>query len=108
MPHVAGTVRDLEQAEWLKERFNESGLFDEIKIVPYEVLLSYPQPDAVNEVSVMNGSETIFRTVDRQPPLRPSSEESSDEVLANFNAYSSPGVVKVGKTCTSRHENDVL
>jgi hypothetical protein len=95
VPHVAGTVRDREQAEWLRDRFLESGL-DEAKTVPYEVLLSYPRSDGVvNRVSLIDGQGNVqFETVGRQTPLG-SPEEFSDEVQVNFNAYSGSGVVEV-------------
>ena len=95
VPHVAGTVRDREQAEWLKDRFMESGL-DEAKTVPYEVLLSYPRSDGVvNRVSLIDSQGNVqFETVGRQKPLGPP-EEFLDEVQVNFNAYSASGVVEV-------------
>lgn len=49
VPHLAGTPQDLEQAEWVRDRFLEAGL-DETKIVPYEVLLSYPKKESPNKV----------------------------------------------------------
>jgi len=95
VPHVAGTVRDREQAEWLRDRFIESGL-DEAKTASYEVLLSYPRSDGVvNRVSLIDDVGNVqFETVGRQTPLG-SAEESSDEVQVNFNAYSGNGVVEV-------------
>ena len=95
VPHVAGTARDREQAEWLRDRFLESGL-DEAKTVPYEVLLSYPRSDGVvNTVSLIDDQgNVLFETAGRQTPLG-SPEESSPEVQVNFNAYSGNGVVEV-------------
>ena len=95
VPHVAGTIRDREQAEWLKDRFLESGL-DEAKTVPYEVLLSYPRSDGVvNTVSLIDDQGNVrFETAGRQTPLG-SPEESSPEVQVNFNAYSGNGIKEV-------------
>ena len=94
MPHVAGTVRDKEQAEWVRDRFIQAGL--EAKTIHYEVLLSYPPTDGtVNQISIIDDQGGVqFETVGKQPSMG-SSEEYSEEILANFNAYSAPGVVEV-------------
>ncbi len=94
VPHVAGTVRDKEQAEWVRDRFIQAGL--EAKTIPYEVLLSYPSTDGtVNQISIIDDQGGVrFETVGKQPPLG-APEESSEEILPNFNAYSAPGVVEV-------------
>ena len=92
VPHVAGTKQDLEQAEWVRDRFIEAGL-DEVKLVPYEVLLSYPR--AVNKVSLLDNRGIVqFETSGKQPGLA-SPEEFLDEILPNFSAYSTPGIVEV-------------
>lgn len=93
-PHVAGTAQDLLQAEWMRDRFLEAGL-DEAKTIPYDVLLSYPQPGVMNTVSLIDDQGRInFTTAGRQLPLG-SPEEFSEEILHNFNAFSASGVVEV-------------
>ena len=94
MPHVAGTVRDKEQAEWVRDRFIQAGL--EAKTIPYEVLLSYPPTDGtVNQISIIDDKGGVrFETVGKQPSIMGTPEEYSEEMLANFNAYSAPGVVE--------------
>lgn len=73
-------------------RFLEGGL-DEAKIVPYDVLLSYPV--AMNSVSLIDSRSRInYTTSGRQPPLG-SLEESSENMMENFNAYSASGMVEV-------------
>lgn len=95
VPHVAGTAQDMQQAQWMRDRFVDAGL-DEVKVVPYEVLLSYPKRGMVNTVSLIDNEGRInFTTAGRQPPLG-SSEEFSEEVMHNFNAYSANGVAEVG------------
>lgn len=94
VPHVAGTEQDFWFAEWIKEHFINAGL-DEVKTVPYNVLLSYPKPDASNTVSLVdNNGQIRFQSLERQPALG-SPEEMSELVLQNFNAYSASGVVEV-------------
>lgn len=94
VPHVAGTDQDKIQAEWIRDRFIEAGL-DEAKTVPYSVLLSYPQDGVINTVSLINEqNEAIFTTSGRQPQLG-TPEDTYNQVLSNFNAYSGKGVVEV-------------
>ena len=84
-------------AEWIKEHFIDAGL-DEVKIVPYNVLLSFPSPNASNTVSLVdNNGQIRFQTSGRQPALG-SPEERSELILPNFNAYSASGVAEVPKT----------
>ena len=92
---MAGTVQDLEQAEWVRKRFIEAGL-DEAKVVPYDVLLSYPRPGTVNTVSLIDKQTNVvnFTTIGLQPQLG-TPQNVYDQVLANFNAYSGNGFVEV-------------
>ncbi|KAK7070800.1 hypothetical protein SK128_019330 [Halocaridina rubra] len=46
-PHLAGTKRDEELAKMIKSRFDDAG-FDTSDLVPYNVLLSRPNPDSPN------------------------------------------------------------
>ena len=48
-PHLAGTPADKENAEYVKEQWDKHGL-DSAKVVPYNVLLSYPEKDQPNLV----------------------------------------------------------
>ena len=94
VPHVAGTKQDLEQATWIRDRFLEFGL-DKAQVVPYQVLLSYPDATTPNRVYLLDEQgQAIFTTSGRQTPLY-SPEEYSPDVLLNFNAYSATGLVEV-------------
>lgn len=91
---MAGTDQDKIQAEWIKERFLEAGL-DEVKTVPYSVLLSYPEDGVINTVSLIDENQQVVNTtLGRQPQLG-TPEDSYKQVLSNFNAYSGNGVVEV-------------
>lgn len=94
VPNLAGTPQDLEVASWVRDRFIEGGL-DEVQLVPYKVLLSYPDMSNPNQVSLLDSSGKVnFTTSGRQTPLF-SSEEFSPLVQPNFNAYSANGTVEV-------------
>ena len=84
---MAGTAQDYEQAEMMRKKFIDYGL-DEAKVVPYEVLLSYPNMTVPNKVHLLNSDGEIIRsTSGLQPPLY-SPEENSSFAAPNFNAYS--------------------
>ena len=90
---MAGTEQDFEQAEWLRQNFEDFGL-DQAYVVPYEVLLSYPDMTQPNKVYLMNGTEAVLTTAGRQEPLY-AEEEYSPLVAPNFNAYSGTGSPEV-------------
>ncbi|XP_046440416.1 glutamate carboxypeptidase 2-like [Daphnia pulex] len=93
IPNLAGTPQDLEVASWVRDRFVEGGL-DEVQLVPYKVLLSYPDMSNPNQVSLLDSNGKVnFTTSGRQTPLF-SSEEFSPLVQPNFNAYSANGTVE--------------
>lgn len=86
VPHLAGTEQDLDQAQWVHDRFVEFGL-DRVKVVPYHVLLSYPEMDKPNIVYLKRNDEIVFNTTGKQTKLY-ADEEDSPFVAPNFNAYS--------------------
>src|SRR5262245_45462075 len=45
-PHVAGSARDRELAEWTRDRFREFGL-DDVQITTHEVMLPLPEETSV-------------------------------------------------------------
>ena len=93
VPHLAGTAQDKEQAEWIKQNFLDFGLDDAV-LVPYNVLLSYPNKTQANKVSLLNDTGIWLETQAKQKPLY-GEEEASDLIVSNFNAYSAPGIVQV-------------
>ena len=58
-PHIAGTKADTQQAQWVAEQWRDQGL-DTVNLVPYDVLLSYPDPDQTNTVSRGGRLEIFF------------------------------------------------
>lgn len=100
VPHLAGTEQDLEQAKWLEQNFLNSGL-DRVVVVPYHVLLSYPNMTQPNKVYLLDDKGNAnFTTSGKQTPLS-QPEENSPLAAPNFNAYS-------GRTRTGEVESDGL
>ncbi|XP_064484299.1 glutamate carboxypeptidase 2-like [Ornithodoros turicata] len=99
-PHMAGTNREeVVLANYVKDKFTEYGL-DEVKVVSYDVLLSYPNASDPNTVSVVNASNgNLLWTAATQ-------EEAIPNIPTNigpaFLAYSPPGDV-VGSVVYVNH-----
>jgi len=91
---LAGTAQDFEQADLMRQKFLEFGL-DDAYIVPYEVLLSYPNWTVPNKIYVLDETgEVQYNTSGRQEPLY-TEEESSPLAAPNFNAFSGTGTAEV-------------
>lgn len=91
---MAGTPEDLEVATWVRDRFLQNGL-DEARLVPYKVLLSYPDKDRPNQVFLIDSlGQVNYTTSGKQTPLLDAAE-FSPLVPHNFNAYSPSGTVQV-------------
>lgn len=93
VPHLAGTAQDFIQADAIRAKFESFGL-DRAFVVPYNVLLSYPNMTCPNKLYVLDAAGNVaFNTSGRQEPLF-APEEQSDQVAPNFNAYSATGTVQ--------------
>jgi hypothetical protein len=91
-PHLAGTPADLELATYLKDFWQSNGL--KTYLVPFKVLLSYPNFTNPNRVTLLNGQggvEHISRTTEEI--LLP--EDNKTNIVPHFNGYSPPGDVRV-------------
>ncbi|KAI3354363.1 hypothetical protein L3Q82_018889, partial [Scortum barcoo] len=53
LPHLAGTEQNLRYAEQIKKEWLEFGL-DSVEMVPYDVLLSYPNKSQPNYISIVD------------------------------------------------------
>lgn len=94
VPHLAGTDQDFQQADWVRQKFVEYGM-DQVDVVPYSVLLSYPNMKEPNKVYLLDANRRVrFFTSGRQKPLF-SPEESSSLITPDFNAYSGTGIAEV-------------
>ena len=88
-PHMAGTPRDRELAEWTRDQFREYGL-DDVEITTHEVLLPYPE-----EVSVEMTEPQVWRASMREDPVPgdPHTQLPNDQLGIPYHAYSASGDV---------------
>jgi N-acetylated-alpha-linked acidic dipeptidase len=85
-PHVAGSPRDRELAEWTRDRWREFGLED-VEITEHEVLLPWPE-----EVTVEMTVPRTWRASMREDPI-PGNEATQADVGLPYHAYSASGEV---------------
>lgn len=88
-PHVAGSARDRELADWTARAFEEAGLQD-VRTSTHEVLLPYPL-----EVSVEMTAPRAWRASMREEPIAgdPYTQAPADELGLPYHAYSASGDV---------------
>jgi N-acetylated-alpha-linked acidic dipeptidase len=86
-PHIAGSARDRELAEWTRDKFKEYGL-DEVEIATHEVLLPYPE-----EVSVEMTAPHAWRASMREDPIAgdPHTHAPVEQLGLPYHAYSASG-----------------
>jgi N-acetylated-alpha-linked acidic dipeptidase len=85
-PHVAGSPRDRELAEWTRDRWREYGL-EEVEIAEHEVLLPYP-----DEVTVEMTAPTPWRASMKEEAIA-GDEYTNADVGLPYHAYSASGDV---------------
>ena len=85
-PHVAGTPRDRELAEWTAAQWRAAGLED-VEIVEHEVLLPF-----ADEVSVEMTAPKPWRATLREEPIAGDKDTTAD-VGVTYHAYSASGDV---------------
>jgi N-acetylated-alpha-linked acidic dipeptidase len=88
-PHMAGTTRDRELAEWTRDRFVEYGL-EHVEIITHEVLLPWPE-----EVTVEMTAPRTWRASMREDPIPsdPYTHISPEAAGIPYHAYSASGEV---------------
>ena len=86
-PHIAGSARDRELAEWTRAHFERSGL-DEVAITTHEVLLPWPE-----EVSVEMTAPRRWRAAMREEPIAgdPHTRVEHADPGIPYHAYSASG-----------------
>jgi N-acetylated-alpha-linked acidic dipeptidase len=87
-PHVAGSDRDHELAEWTRDRWREFGLED-VSIVEHDALLPYP-----DEVSVEMTAPRRWRASMREDPIPGDPATAATDVGTPYLAYSASGEVE--------------
>ncbi len=85
-PHVAGTPRDRELAEWTAAEWRRAGL-EEVQIVEHQVLLPFAE-----EVSVEMTAPKAWRASLREEPIEGDKDTHADVGLT-YHAYSASGDV---------------
>ncbi len=88
-PHIAGSDRDRELAEWTRDRFQAFGLED-VNITTHEVLLPWPE-----EVTIEMTAPKSWRASMREEPIAsdPYTNVSPKEAGLPYHAYSASGDV---------------
>jgi len=87
-PHLAGSPRDRELAEWTRDRWREYGLED-IEIVEHETLLPYGE-----ETSVEMTAPRAVRATMREEPVPGDPYSARADVGIPYHAYSASGEVE--------------
>uniref|UniRef100_A0A671VCV5 glutamate carboxypeptidase II n=1 Tax=Sparus aurata TaxID=8175 RepID=A0A671VCV5_SPAAU len=67
LPHLAGTEQNLRYAEQIRDEWLEFGL-DSVEMVPYDVLLSYPNKSQPNYISIVDQLFKIQNVQSVPPP----------------------------------------
>lgn len=103
-PHIAGSDNNHKLAESIFNKWKGFN-FDDVELINYTVLLSYPNYSEPNVLKLMHGSDVIYNAhTNQEPPLIPLENDSS--VVPPFNAYSASGVVSVSNICTQVQTSD--
>ncbi|XP_046364739.2 N-acetylated-alpha-linked acidic dipeptidase 2-like [Haliotis rufescens] len=90
-PHVAGSENSLDLAKWTQAKWKEWG-FDDVKLTPYDVLLSFPDANNPNVVRVLDDVGGVVY----ESPLREANLTGEDDptALPPYNAYSPAGLIQ--------------
>jgi N-acetylated-alpha-linked acidic dipeptidase len=84
-PHLAGSARDRELAEWTRDRWREAGLED-VQIVEHEVLLPWAE-----DVSVEMTAPQAWRASMKEDPVPGDDYSAAADVGIPHHAYSASG-----------------
>ncbi|KAM3875271.1 N-acetylated-alpha-linked acidic dipeptidase 2 [Diretmus argenteus] len=89
LPHLAGTEQNLIYAKQIKEEWLSFGL-DSVEMVPYDVLLSYPNKSKPNYIAIVDqlGNE-VFNTSLAEPV--PEGYEDVPDIVPPYSAFSAKG-----------------
>ncbi|XP_034023645.1 N-acetylated-alpha-linked acidic dipeptidase 2 [Thalassophryne amazonica] len=89
LPHLAGTEQNKKYAEQIQEEWQRFGL-DSVELVPYDVLLSYPNKSQPNYIAIVDqlGRE-VYSTSFAEPV--PEGYENISDIVPPYNAFSAKG-----------------
>ncbi|KAL2096257.1 hypothetical protein ACEWY4_008405 [Coilia grayii] len=88
LPHLAGTEQNLRLAERIRDEWAGFGL-EGVELVSYDVLLSYPNQNRPNYISILQHGEEIFNTSLSEPV--PEGYENVSDIVPPYNAFSPQG-----------------
>ncbi|XP_016398476.1 glutamate carboxypeptidase 2-like [Sinocyclocheilus rhinocerous] len=89
LPHLAGTQQNLDLAEQIRAEWMEFGL-DSVELVPYDVLLSYPNKTNPNYISIVDHlGNQLFNTSLAEPV--PEGYEDVTDIVPPYSAFSAKG-----------------
>ncbi|XP_014674344.1 PREDICTED: N-acetylated-alpha-linked acidic dipeptidase 2-like isoform X2 [Priapulus caudatus] len=88
--HLAGDEQDRIQAEYVKKLWQDQGL-DSVDLQSYDVLLSYPDVNSPNTVSLLDDKGTAVYTTDVQEKPLTDDQADADNIIPPFHAYSASG-----------------
>lgn len=92
-PHLSGTVGDKDVVDYISGFWKENGL-NPVRVVPYDVLLSYPDASNPNRIEIRDeNGRVVFTTQMAEAALGPEVNESDTDrqIIPPFNAYSAAG-----------------
>jgi N-acetylated-alpha-linked acidic dipeptidase len=99
-PHIAGSARNTELAHNISSTWKSYG-FDTVKMVRYNVLLSFPTANKTNGAFILDDKgNTSFETAKQEDIVDPSCD--SPDASPPFSAYSPTGQATVS---TTRYRN---
>ncbi|XP_061638167.1 N-acetylated-alpha-linked acidic dipeptidase 2 isoform X1 [Phyllopteryx taeniolatus] len=89
LPHLSGTEQNLRYAEQVQKEWQEFGL-DSVEMVPYDVLLSYPNVSQPNYIAIVDAQgHEVFTTLLAEPT--PEGYEDVANIVPPYSAYSAKG-----------------
>lgn len=91
-PHMAGTHADFDQAEYIRNLWTSQGL-DQVIIKPYEVRMSFPDPEKRSKVVILDENGQVKFT----SALRETPDEGSfydETVVPAYNSFSANGTLE--------------
>uniref|UniRef100_A0A4W6F8W1 Aminopeptidase NAALADL1 n=1 Tax=Lates calcarifer TaxID=8187 RepID=A0A4W6F8W1_LATCA len=89
LPHLAGTEQNLKYAEQIMKEWQEFGL-DSVEMVPYDVLLSYPNKSQPNYIAIVDQlGDEVFNTSLAEPV--PEGYEDISNIVPPYSAFSAQG-----------------
>uniref|UniRef100_A0AC34GPF4 Uncharacterized protein n=1 Tax=Panagrolaimus sp. ES5 TaxID=591445 RepID=A0AC34GPF4_9BILA len=92
-PHVAGSLNNKKVGEKILNLWKKNGLED-VHFVEYDVLLSYPDYQNPNYVSIINSDRKILYKSNGTSPIFFAKEQGAPHAGIQWVAYSAPGEIE--------------